>query len=189
MEQHGLIANTTFRKPKKKLWIFMYPNDEKAKLDYILGGKKWTNSFKNCQSHNPFHTIGSNHRMVSCKVNISYRQSKPSPNVLCDNDLQNRYVVDVYNRYKALSEKMTQPITDDRYEALIVANANVAENILPKKRKRKGTDFETHDLIHVKNLLKSCAIKNRIKSTIGTRADLQSAKESLDQHIHKNSPD
>ena len=28
--------------------------------------------------------------------------------VLCDNNLQNRYAVDVDNRYEALSEQMTQ---------------------------------------------------------------------------------
>ena len=125
MVQHGLIAiNTRSRKSKKKLWTFMDPNGEKAQLDYILGRKKWKNSFKNCQSYNSFDTIVSNHRIVSCKVNISYRQSKPSPKsslskkdwkaVLCDNNLQNQYDVDVYNRYKALLEKITEPSTDDR---------------------------------------------------------------------------
>ena len=40
---------------------------------------------------------------------------------------------------------MTETSTDDRYEALIATNAEVAENILPKKRKRKGIVFETPD--------------------------------------------
>ena len=74
MVQHELIAlNTRFRKSKKKLWRFIYPNGEKAQLDYILGRKKWRNSFKNCQSYNYFYTIDSDHRIVSYKVNISYR--------------------------------------------------------------------------------------------------------------------
>ena len=121
----------------------MYPNGEKAQLDYILGRKKWRNTFKNCHSYNSFDSISFDHRIVSCKVKISYRQSKPSPKrplskidwkaVLCDNDLQNRYAADVYNRYEALSKQMTEPSTDDRCEALIAANAEVAENILPKK--------------------------------------------------------
>ena len=105
--------------------------------------------------------------------------------MLRDNDLQNRHAVDVYNRYEALSEQMVEPSTDDRYEALIAANAEVAENILPKKRKRKGIVFETLDLIHSRNLLKSCAIKNRMKSTSSTRANLKLAKESLDKVCSK----
>ena len=80
---------------------------------------------------------------------------------------------------------MTETSTDDRYEALIATNAEVAENILPKKRKRKGIVFETPDLIHARNTLKSCAIKNRMKSTSSTRANLQSAKESLEKAYSK----
>ena len=148
MVQHGLIAlNTRFRKSKKKLWTFMYPNREKARLDYILGRKKWKNSFKNCQSYNSFNTIGSDNRIVSYKVNISYRQIKSSPNsplskidwkaVLCDNDLQNRYAVEVYNHYKAQLERMTEPSTDDRYEALIAANAEVAKIFYLRREKEK----------------------------------------------------
>ena len=76
-------------------------------------------------------------------------------------------------------QQVAEPSIADRYEALIAANAKVAENILPKKRKRKGIVFRTPDLIHARNLLKSCAIKNRIKSTSSTRTNLQSAKESL----------
>ena len=105
--------------------------------------------------------------------------------MLCDNDLQNRYAVDVYDRYKALSEKIIEPSTDDRYEALVTAYAEVAENILPKKRKRNRIVFETPDLIHARNFLKSWAIKNQMKSTSSTRANLQSAKESLDKGYSK----
>ena len=71
------------------------------------------------------------------------------------------------------------------YEALIEANSEVAENILTKKRKRKGIVCETLNLIHTRNTLKSCAIKNRMKSTTSTRANLQSAKESLDKAYSK----
>ena len=54
-----------------------------------------------------------------------------------------------------------------------------------------GIDFETPDLIHARNLFKSCAIKNRMKFTTSPRANLQSAKKlqdkvyskQLDQHI------
>ena len=82
---------------------------------YILSRKKWRNSFKNSQSYNSFDTIGSDHRIISCKINISYGQSKPSPNnplskidwkaVLCDNNLQKQYAVDVCNRYEPLQNK------------------------------------------------------------------------------------
>ena len=92
---------------------------------------------------------------------------------------------------------MTELSTDARYEAFITANAEVAENILPKKRKRKGIIFETSDLIHARNNIKSCTIKNQMKSTMRTRANIQSEritrqslfKRTRPTHIHKNSPD
>ena len=147
------------------------------------------------------YSAGKNGGIASKTVNLtalsilsSPRQSKPRKcplgkidwkAVLCDNDLQNRYAVDVYNRYEALSKQMTEPSTNDRYEALIAANAEVAENIPPKKIKRKGIVFETPDLIHAKNALKNSAIKNRMKSTRSTRANLQSVKDSIDKTYSK----
>ena len=80
---------------------------------------------------------------------------------------------------------MAEPSTDDRYEALIAANAKVAENVLPKERRRKGILLETPDLIHVRTLLKICTIKNRMKSTSSIRAILLCAKESLDKVYSK----
>ena len=54
---------------------------------------------------------------------------------------------------------MTEPSTVDRCEALTAANPEVAENILPKNRKRKGIVFKNPGLIHARNHVKSCAIK------------------------------
>ena len=83
------------------------------------------------------------------------------------------------------TEQMTKPSTDDTYEALIAANAEVAVIILPKKWKRKGIDLETPDLIHARNLFKTCAVKNRMKFTTSPRANLQSAKKVLDKVYSK----
>ena len=98
--------------------------------------------------------------------------AKLTGKLLCNNNQQNWYSVDVYNNFEALSEQLTEPSTDDRYEALIAANAEAGENILPKKRKRKGIVFEIPDLIHGRNLLKSCFIKNWINSISSTWANL-----------------
>ena len=74
MDQFTLIALNT-RIPKHQNWTFVYPNGEKGQLDYILGRKKWRNSFQDCQSWNPFDAVGSGHRIVSCKAVISYQKS------------------------------------------------------------------------------------------------------------------
>ena len=149
----------------------MYPNGEKEIMD-IYVSKRWKRNYGHlCIQTLKKLTITKSFpvKLISAVDKANLQLSPLSKfnckDVLCDNDLQSRYVTDVYNRYEALSEKMTEPLTDDRYEALIIANAEEAKNIQPKKRKRKGIDFETAGLIHAKNLLKSCTIKNRMKST------------------------
>lgn len=67
MDQFNLIAiNTRFQKHRSKLWTFTYPNGSKAQLDFILGRKKWRNSFKDCAAFNTFESICSDHRIISC---------------------------------------------------------------------------------------------------------------------------
>ena len=39
--------------------------------------KKWRNSIKGSYAYNTFDSIGSDHRIVRCKGQISYRKSKP----------------------------------------------------------------------------------------------------------------
>ena len=73
VDQFTLIAlNTRIRKHQNGFWTFVYPNGEKGQLDCLLGWKKWRNSFEDCQSYDSFDTVGSDHRIVSCKPVISY---------------------------------------------------------------------------------------------------------------------
>ena len=48
-----------------------------AELDYILAKKKWRNSITDSCAYNTFDSIGSGHRIVTCKSQISYRKNKP----------------------------------------------------------------------------------------------------------------
>ena len=62
--------------------------------------------------YNTFKIIDSDHRVISCKCMISYQQSKSCQKysikhinwrvVFQDNDLQDKYVVAVHNRYQIL---------------------------------------------------------------------------------------
>ena len=83
-----------------------------AQLHYILAKKKWRNSIKDSCTYNTFDSIGSDHRIVTCKGQTSYRKSKPlekDPMKIIDwktatlnNDLQKHYAVTVYNRFQTL---------------------------------------------------------------------------------------
>ena len=77
MEQHSLVAtNTRFQNPKNRLWNHRRPNGQRVQLDYILVRKKWINSIKNSRAYCSFEGIQSDHRIVSCRCQISYRKSK-----------------------------------------------------------------------------------------------------------------
>lgn len=77
MEQFNLFAtNTKFQNQLSRLWTHRYPQGHVVQLDYILAKRKWQNSIKNCRAYNSFQSVGSDHKIVSCRCQISYRQSK-----------------------------------------------------------------------------------------------------------------
>ena len=156
MDQLNLIAiNTRFQKHHSKLWTF-YPSGNKAQLDFILGRKKWSNSFKDCAAYNTFESICSDHRIISCKCMISFRQSKAYredpmklidwKSVAHDAEMTEKYAVAVHNRYEVLINQTSKASCDHKYENLITANKEMALNILPKKRKRKNNKACSKDV-------------------------------------------
>ena len=58
---------TKFQKRPGKKWTFMYANGTKAQLDYILINKKWKNSAIDCAAYNTFHSVSSDHKIVTIK--------------------------------------------------------------------------------------------------------------------------
>lgn len=77
MEESNLYpANTKFMKSNNQLWTFEYPNGSRAQLDFILVRKKWRNSIKDCRAYSSFSSVGSDHRIISATVKLSFRVSK-----------------------------------------------------------------------------------------------------------------
>ena len=53
MQECNLVSiSTKFVKRKGKLWMFTYPNKQKAHLDHILMNRKWQNSSLDCETYN-----------------------------------------------------------------------------------------------------------------------------------------
>ena len=71
-----VITNTKFMKPTCKLWTHRYPTGARSQLDYILVRNKWKNSIKKAQAYPSFASVGSDHKIVSCTINLSLRASK-----------------------------------------------------------------------------------------------------------------
>ena len=139
-QEFGLeICNTSFQKPKSKLWSHLSPNGDKYQLDYILIRKKWRNSVKDAQAYNNFASIGSDHRIVSAKLRLSLRSNNKGAmrkikydwkKLKEDDEMQERYTLTVKNRFHALIIKNKSAI--EEYERFIRATEEAAKGVLPE---------------------------------------------------------
>ena len=77
--QHNLVVgNIKFQKPRNKLWTWRSPKGDLAQIDYCLYRKRWRNSITNCQAYSSSNPIGSDHRVVSTTIQMSFRTPKPN---------------------------------------------------------------------------------------------------------------
>ena len=76
--ERGLeITNTRFQKRRGKLWTYLSDmNQSKTQIDFIMCRRKWRNSVKNSEAYSSFHSIGSDHRVVVARVQLTLRMSK-----------------------------------------------------------------------------------------------------------------
>ena len=74
------VANGHFQKKPAKLWTYLSDmSGRKTQVDYITINKKWKNSVHNCQSYNSFSSLGSDHRVVTAKIKLSFRKRQTKP--------------------------------------------------------------------------------------------------------------
>jgi len=82
MEEHALLAcNTQFQKKRNKLWYWHSPPDaqkkvHKQQIDYILVRWKWGNRIHDAHAYNSFASIGSDHRVVTARIQLSLKAPK-----------------------------------------------------------------------------------------------------------------
>ena len=175
-----IIANTHFQKPRRKLWTFQYPNSSKAQLDYILVRRKWVNSVQNVEAYNTFNTVGSDHRVITARVQLSLR----APNVkksasrslnfraLCHNQqLQEKYAVEVSNYFDPLIQENQMSTTQDKYNLLENSSVKAAKDILPKKPKRTFKSISQTPKVQ--------AARKDLKSATELDCNIQQSKELL----------
>ncbi|XP_072028122.1 craniofacial development protein 2-like [Amphiura filiformis] len=147
LQEHNLIAtNTRFQNRINRLWTHRRPNGQLVQLDFVLVRKKWINSIKNSRAYSSFEGVNSDHRIVSCKCQISYRKCRTSmkdpmkridwKKVTRDTILGEQFVVAVYNRFSSLHDELQEPNISTTYDTLVAANEEVALEMLPKKSKQ-----------------------------------------------------
>ena len=104
-------------------------NNCKSQIDYILINNKLKNYLKNCQAYSSFVSVGSDHRIISAKLRLilrskaaTLRKENYDRNVLkSDQELQNRYSIQLHNKFSILQNEPTDTI-DDEYQHFITAN-------------------------------------------------------------------
>ena len=141
------ISNIRFRKKANKMWTHLSDGTlNKGQIDYILIRRKWKNSLKNTEVYNTFQSLGSDHRVVVSKVKVSFRKSRRPPKrvhydysaLKVDAELQNRYAVEVRNRFSCLVEE--EDGASDSYGKLVEAIDATSKSLLPKKTRQRQID-------------------------------------------------
>ena len=145
-EADMITTNTHFQKRKGKLWTF--PSDTggiKTQVDYIMIRKKWMNSVKNCEAYNSFSNIGSDHRIITAKINLSLRSNKKRTKrmkydwyVLKNINTSKEYSIMTRNRFEILNKnKECDGSATSLYEDFVKANDETSNLLIPKKENLK----------------------------------------------------
>ena len=188
IDEHQLVVtNTRFQKPVNKLWTYEDPKKSRHQIDFILWRKKWANSVKNSQAFNTMQTVGSDHRIVTCFVQVSYRVNKtPAKDPLRVVDwsqlnnpqLCHQYSVEVRNQYDCLLQE--KELQSD-YEMLMESITSTALNMLPKRKKRiKRNPYKDPNIDHQRNLLSEASLAHRTAPSSLSKEKLEEAKKQLD---------
>ena len=105
---------------------------------------------KNCEAYNSFSSLGSDQRIVTAKIKLSFRLPRAPTQIRYDwttlhnSEILEKYNITLCNRYYALSDNLVTPTATENFASFIKAhNEATSEHIpqkQPKKRKRISED-------------------------------------------------
>ena len=188
MEKDLIITNTYFRKRPGKLWTYIGPGGHKAQLDYIITRCKWRNSVLNCEAYNSFANVGSDHRVVTAKIKLSLKANSKAPTrrttydwkvFAKDPTLQEKYSVEVRNRFSALADE-NQTATE-QYGHFIQVNKDVTAAVVPPLTRKKPLQINNDPrVVQVRNKAKEKHWNYLIDTSEENRLDYKQAKRGID---------
>ncbi len=134
-------------------------------------------------------TVGSDHRMVTCYMSVSYRSNKPPPRdpirkidwkKLSQNpQLGYDYSVEVRNRFDVLLQDDT--IDTSEYSLLVKCAQTTALDMLPTKTaKNRFNPYADPEIEHHRNILKHASLAHRTAPSYITKDNLEKCKKKLD---------
>ena len=139
MEEYQLLAaNTLFQNRSSKLWTWRSPQNTHHQLDYILIWSKWRSCVTNCKAYSSFGSLYTDHRVITANVALCLHKSGPSSNkvskyiwsdLVTNNELQERYVVAIGNRYQLLLDADGNH-QDQDYDKFVLASPKCLRSVL-----------------------------------------------------------
>ena len=191
-EKSLCITNTMFEKRIGKRWSFEDPKGKQYLLDYILVNSKWKNSILNSEAYSTFASVGSDHRIITARIRLSLRSTKPASNkkrydwslLRHDGDLQSRFRVELRNRYSALYAEDSN--ISEQYGALVQANEHAAEATLPLVKRSKQERFANNpNIIEARKRVEKLNHSYKIQKSSVTRKHLAAAKQRLNEEYNR----
>ena len=191
IENRLACLNTNYQKREGKLWTYMYANNTKAQIDYVLINKKWKNSALNCETYSSFEGVSTDHRIVTAKIRLSLRKNDKRTAttkhydwaLLNNKDVGDKYVLELRNRFETLQEKTEKSTPNDEYENFVNAHLEAAAKYIPTKIKTKyRVPWETLAVREKRALVKT-ASKNYRKNPTNTKT--KNGTISISRHIYK----
>ena len=169
-----------------KRWTFEDPKGNRYLLDYILVNFKWKNSILNTEAYSSFDSVGSYHRIVTARVQLSLRATKPPTTkkrydwkaLRHDQELHSAFSLHLWNRFDLLYyESATEK---EQYDALVKANEFAASETLPLVQRGNFFQHGNHPTI-VKARKKEDQLTKEYSTNKSrlTKKHLQEARENL----------
>ena len=191
LENNLLVTNTRFQKKESKLWTCILPSGYKVQIDYILVRKKWQNSMMNSQAYNSFASTGSDHRIVIARIRLSLRANSKTQSkkvkydwslLQKDPEIQDKYSVEVRNKYTILNDMCEDKSTTAEHGNLISANKETADKILPKlQRKRQKALCFSGKIERARDKLKAAYERHTQIDSKETALEFKEGKRQLDK--------
>jgi sorting nexin-29 len=156
-----------FPHPKSRIWTWQpdanrnkKDNKNRCQLDHILISGKWLNSVQNTRAFNSV-SVGSDHRILCAKIKISLRapidnnHKRPKfdwRKLKGDDELQEKYAIEVENRFSALH--IEEDDLQAKYDHFVSSIEEAAKNtvgLAPKKKPKNWVSAETIEILKSRN--------------------------------------
>lgn len=154
------VMNTQFEQHKRRLYTWTAPNGiHRNQIDYIMCQKRWKSSVLAAKTL-PGADCGTDHELLMAKIRIKLRKVKRTtvPQRFDIENIQDRYVTEVRNRFSALELEGKEP--EAMWNEIRDTVISMANEHVPKVRKTKRKEWMSEEAIKI-------AEERRVKKTQG----------------------